>query len=212
MSALRIVIVDDHPVFRDGLRAALHTQVDVVAEAGTVEEAVAAVEDHRPDAVLMDLNLGAGSGLEATRSIAAAHPDVAVLALTMSDDHPTVLAALRAGARGYLLKEATAADIVRGLTAVCRGEAVLGARVAEGVIGALQQAGPAAVPVFRHLSGREHEILDLLARGLDNRAIAARLFVSEKTVRNNVSAILTKLPAATRAEAVARARDAGLGR
>jgi len=210
---LRVVVVDDHPVYREGLRLALEPDVDVVGEAADADSAVSVVAEVQPDVVLMDLQLGGASGIEATRRIAADHPEVAVLVLTMSEDDATVHAALRAGAKGYLLKEATSRDIVRGIHSVSRGEAVLGAGVSERLLARLSGAAPAgAVEPLPQLTPKEREVLDLVARGLDNTAIAAKLFLSEKTVRNRVSLILDKLPAANRAEAVAKARDAGLGR
>lgn len=208
----RVVVVDDHPVYREGLRLALEPDVDVVGEAADADSAVAVVAELLPDVVLMDLQLGGASGIDATRRIVAEHPDVAVLVLTMSEDDATVHAALRAGARGYLLKEATSADIVRGIQSVSRGEAVLGAGVSARLLARLSGAAPdAPLDPLPQLTPKEREVLDLVARGLDNSAIAARLYLSEKTVRNRLSLILDKLPAANRAEAVARARDAGLG-
>ncbi len=184
--------------------------VEVVAEVGDGDSAVAAVARCQPDVVLMDLRMPGTSGVEATQRIAAAHPDVAVLVLTMSEDDDSVFAALRAGARGYLLKEAGKDEIARSLHAVARGEAVFGPKVAPRVLSFFSSARPAAVP-FPQLTDREREILDLVAAGAGNATIARRLFLSEKTVRNNVSTILSKLGVATRAEAVAAARDAGLG-
>jgi DNA-binding NarL/FixJ family response regulator len=207
------VVADDHPVFVDGLVTALADHgVRVVATAADGTEALAAVTAHRPDVVLMDLSMPGMSGLEATRRVVAEHPETAVVVLTMSDDDESVFAALRAGARGYLLKGATADDIVRAVSAAARGEAILGAQVSQRVLGVLadRQPGGSARP-FPRLTEREREVLDLLARGLDNARIARALGLSEKTVRNHVSMVLTKLPAATRAEAVALARDAGLG-
>lgn len=211
---LRLIVADDHPVFRAGLQTILDEAagLEVVAAVSDGEAAIAAVAAGRPDVVLMDLRMPGVGGVEATARICAAQPHVAVLVLTMSDDDDSVFAALRAGARGYLLKEASTDDITRAVRSVGRGEAVFGPRIADRVVAfftsAARHRGPAPFP---RLTGREQEILDLLARGCDNTAIARRLVLSEKTVRNHVSAVLTKLQVASRAEAVALARDAGLG-
>jgi DNA-binding NarL/FixJ family response regulator len=210
--SLRIVVADDHPVFREGLVSVLADRgLDVVAEAGTGEAAVACVARHDPDVVLMDLAMPDVGGVEATRRIAAEHPRTAVLVVTMNADDESVFAALRAGARGYLVKESPADDIARAVHSVARGETVLGARVSGPVVAAAVGAAHAAPRAFPQLTAREREVLELVARGYDNGRIGRHLGLSDKTVRNNVSVVLAKLPAATRAEAVALARDAGLG-
>ncbi len=210
MTALRIVIADDHPVFRDGLRTLLSDLgCDVVAEAADGQAAIDAVRAQRPDVVLMDLRMPVVSGIEATARIGREHPETAVLVLTMSEDGTSLQAALAAGARGYLLKEASKDDIQRTLNAVSRGEVVIGSGVASHVRAAVS-ATRAGSP-FPQLTARESDLLDLMARGLDNNAIATRLFLAEKTVRNRVSAVMTKLGVATRAAAIAKARDAGMG-
>lgn len=207
-----LVVVDDHPVFREGLVTVLRDRgLDVLAEAASGEDALAAIAEHAPDVVLMDLAMPGMGGVEATRRIAAEHPGTAVLVVTMNADDASVFAALRAGARGYLVKEASAEDIARAVETVARGEAVLGARVSAQVLAAAVGASRAPQQVFPQLSAREREVLELLARGYDNSRIERHLGLSGKTVRNNVSMVLAKLPAATRAEAVALARDAGLG-
>ena len=209
---LRVVVADDHPVFREGLVAVLADRgLDVVAEAADGQAAVDAVERHRPDVLLLDLAMPVLSGVEATRRVVAEHPATAVLVVTMNADDDTVFAALRAGARGYLVKESPAADIARAVESVARGETVLGARVSGPVLAAAVGAGRPAVAAFPQLTAREREVLELVARGYDNARVGRHLGVSEKTVRNTVSVVLAKLPAATRAEAVALARDAGLG-
>ena len=210
---LRVVVADDHPVFRDGLAMILRERdVEVVAEVSDGQEAIEAAAAHHPDVVLMDLTMPGLSGIEATRRLLAADPAVAVLVLTMSEDDDSLFAALRAGARGYLLKEAAADDIARAVVTVARGETVLGARVStrvlEAVHGGLLLGAPAPFP---RLTERERQVLELIARGYQNARVAHHLGLSEKTVRNHVSTILAKLPAATRAEAVALARDQGLG-
>ena len=206
-----VVVVDDHPMFRDGLVALVDSLdwAEVVGQAERADVAVAVVLEHRPDVVLMDLHLARGNGLEATARIMAELPDTAVLVLTMVENDDAVAAALRAGARGYLVKGASRAQIRRAIEAVADGETILG----RGVGGALARLSPEgdALSAFPSLTDREREVLGLLAGGLGNGDIAGRLYLSEKTVRNVVSTIFGKLEVSSRAEAVARARDAGLG-
>jgi DNA-binding NarL/FixJ family response regulator len=215
LPALTVVVADDHPVFRDGLQVTLDDEADitVVAAVSDGEAAVTEALRTRADVVLMDLRMPGVGGIEATTRIVAERPQTSVVVLTMSDDDDSVFAALRAGARGYLLKEANAEDILRAVRSVASGEAVFGPRIANRVIAFFSSAGlrGAAATPFPSLTDREREVLDLVARGCDNPTIARRLFLSEKTVRNHVSACLTKLQVASRAEAVALARDSGLG-
>ncbi|MGC4111051.1 MAG: response regulator transcription factor [Nocardioides sp.] len=204
-----VVVADDHPVFRDGLVGLLSDLgAEVVATAANGEEAVAAVAAHAPDVVMMDLQMPQLSGLAATERVRRDHPGTQVLVLTMSEDPATIQAALRAGALGYLLKEATREDIEDALRAVSRGQLVVGTGVAGNIQHLFARTGP---EVFPQLSEREHDVLRLLAEGADNATIARRLFLAEKTVRNRVTAVLAKLDVRTRAEAIAKARDAGIG-
>ena len=208
-----VLVADDHPVFRAGMVTVLQDldDVEVVGQAANGREAVDLVASLSPDVVLMDLRMPEVGGLEATARIKVEHPDTAVIVLTMDSDDDSIFAALRAGARGYLLKEADGLDVERAINGVARGEAVFGAGIAERVLTLFSQGRSTAVSPFPELTPRELEMLELIAGGLDNPTIARRLFLSEKTVRNRVSAILTKLHARSRAEMVALARDAGLG-
>ena len=213
---MRVVVADDHPVFRDGLRLAVQAapSLELVGEVSNGADAVAAVGELRPDVVLMDLQMPGLNGVEATRQIVAAHPETAVVVLTLLDDDEWVLAALEAGARGYLLKESSRSDIVHAVESAARNQAVFGSGAAQRV---LRQAATGGISrstanvAFPQLTNREIEILDLVASGLSNPAIARRLFLSAKTVRNHVSNILTKIHAGDRSEAIVRAREAGLG-
>jgi DNA-binding NarL/FixJ family response regulator len=208
-----VVVADDHPVFRAGMVTVLQDlpDVEVVGEAANGQEAIDVVARTSPDVVLMDLRMPDVGGLEATARIRVEHPATAVIVLTMDSDDDSVFAALRAGARGYLLKEADGLDIERAVTGVVRGEAVFGAGVAQRVLGVFAHGRSSTANPFPELTPRELEMLELVAEGLDNTSISRRLFLSEKTVRNRVSTILSKLHAGSRAEMVALARDAGLG-
>jgi DNA-binding NarL/FixJ family response regulator len=208
-----VLLADDHPIFRDGLRSLLSSidGVEVVGEAATGTEAVAQAERLQPDVVIMDLHMPDLNGIEATRQILRHSPHIGVLVLTMYEDDDSVFAAMRAGARGYLLKGAAQAEVVRAVEAVAGGEAIFGPKIAERITAYLSaQRAPSLA--FPGLTDREREVLDLIARGLANPAIAVQLSVSEKTVRNHVSNIFSKLQVADRAEAIIRARDAGYGR
>jgi DNA-binding NarL/FixJ family response regulator len=209
---LRILLVDDHPVVRDGLRALLESSggMTVVGEAGDGATAVALAVELRPDVVIMDLAMPGVDGVEATRGIKSAVPTSAVLVLTMSDSDASLAASVAAGASGYALKGAPGQDLLRATRAVADGEAVFGAGVAQRLL-AMVPADGGATLAFPQLTSRERGVLELMARGRANAAIAATLSLSEKTVRNNVSMILAKLHAADRAQAVALARDVGLG-
>lgn len=211
--AIRVVIADDHPVYRKGLAAALADDpgIELVGEAGTGEDACALVERiERVEVVLMDLHMDGMGGIAATAALRDAHPEIAVLVLTMSSADETVDAALRAGARGYLVKGSNQDRIISAIRSVAAGELVVGADVARRVSTTLS-AMPLHIGAFPELTVREREVLDLIARGYDNDRIARMLFLSEKTVRNHASGVFAKLSVSSRAEAVARARDAGLG-
>ena len=210
--SLRVLVVEDHPLFRRGVVALLEAAdgLTVAGTAATGEEAVRLAADVRPDVVLMDLQLPGISGIEATRAIVAADPEARVLVLTLFEDEDSVLLALRAGARGYVLKDAEEDELTGAIRAVARGEAIFSRAVAGRVLGFL--AGPRPAPaVLPELTDREREILDLIAQGHPNPSIARRLSLSPKTVANYVSAIFAKLRVADRAEAMVRAREAGLG-
>ena len=213
MSRRTVLVVDDHPLYREGLVTALSMLdgVDVVAEAGDGALAVELALGLAPDVVVMDLNMPGLGGIEATRRITAQLPGTAVLVLTMLEGDDALFAAMRAGARGYLLKGADRQEIARALETVANGEVVFSATLASRVLAWFARGGTGAAAPFPELTEREREILDLVARGLTNAAIARRLVVSDKTVRNHVSNVFGKLHVADRAEAVARARDAGMG-
>lgn len=211
---VRVVVADDHPMFRYGLVAALAASPDleVVGEAADGQELLALVNTLAPDVVLTDLAMPVIDGVTATTRIKAAQPDVGVLMLTMHEEDEALFAAMRAGANGYLLKGADRDDIVRAVVSVSRGEAVYGAavarRIGEFFVGAQRDY---AAQVFPELTEREREVLDLVAAGLRNHEIARRLVLSDKTVRNHLSSILTKLHVSDRSAAIVKARDAGLG-
>jgi DNA-binding NarL/FixJ family response regulator len=214
-STVRIVVADDHPLYRRGLANLLAAQPgwDVVAAAEDGLGAVTAAHTHQPDVVVMDLRMPGLDGIEATRRIVGASPHVAVLVLTMYEDDGSVFSAMRAGARGYLLKGADQAEIVRAVAAVAGGEAIFGAAVATRILEFFAAGRPRETEVvFPQLTAREHEVLDLIAAGRNNTELAESLFLSPKTVRNHVSNIFTKLQVADRAQAIVLARDAGLGR
>ena len=211
---IRVLVADDHPVFRRGMRAILGAEPDteLVGEATDGEEAVALALELRPDVILMDLNMPGLNGIEATRRILAGSPHIGILVLTMFEDDDSVWAAMQAGARGYLLKGALKAEIVRAINGVASGEAIFGPSVARRLTQFFAQPRGAAKEVFPELTDREREILALIAEHRTNREIADRLVLSQKTVSNHISNIFSKLQIADRAEAIERARDAGLGR
>lgn len=213
---LRVVVADDHPVYREGLAMVLATLpgITVVGEAADGAEAVRLAGDLRPDVVLMDLSMPGLGGVEATRRIVADLPDVAVLVLSMHEGADSVVGALRAGARGYLVKGATKNEIARAMREVASGGAVFGGAVAQQVLLRVQDSPRPArrgAEAFPDLTERELEVLDLVAGGLSNAAISGRLHLSDKTVRNVVSNAVAKIGARDRTDAILRARTAGLG-
>jgi DNA-binding NarL/FixJ family response regulator len=215
MELIRLLIADDHVFYREGVRAMLGEEAGlaVVGEAATGDEAIAQALSLQPDVILMDLKMPGLHGLEATRRILHSSPHIQILVLTMFEDDDSVFAAMRAGTRGYVLKDTGRDELVRAITAVCRGEAIFSPRIAQRLIlyfSALPRS--AAVLAFPELTAREREILELMAQGASNSTIAHQLALSLKTVQNHVSNIFSKLQVADRAQAMLRARDAGLGR
>ncbi|TME32104.1 MAG: response regulator transcription factor [Chloroflexi bacterium] len=210
MTPMRVLIADDHLFYREGLRVMLGAvpEIHLVGEATTGDEAIERALALQPDVVLMDLKMPGASGIEATRRIVRENPRIGVLVLTMFDDD-SVFAAMRAGARGYLLKDARLEDVVRAIEAVGRGEAIFSPSIAGRLLAYFANNRPVRT-AFPELTEREHEILALIAHGRTNEQIAAQLVVSIKTVRNHVSTIFSKLQVADRAQAVVRAREAGL--
>jgi DNA-binding NarL/FixJ family response regulator len=212
---MRILIVEDHPMFRDGLQKMLETveEFNVVGEAATGEEAVKLAEQLKPNIILMDINLPKMSGIEATKRIVPTMPDIGILVLTMYDDDSSVFAAMRAGARGYLLKESNRNEIVRAIQAVSEGEAIFSPAIARRMMFYFEaKMKVTQVDVFPQLTEREREVLDHIAKGKNNAEIANKLGLNQKTVRNHVSNILSKLQASDRAHAIIMAREAGLGK
>jgi DNA-binding NarL/FixJ family response regulator len=211
---ITVVIVDDHPLVRQGLRAVLESadDISVLADAADGHEAVRLASELSPDVVIMDLQMPGLHGIDATRQIIAAHPDTAVLVLTMFEDDDTVFSAVSAGAVGYLLKGADGLDIVTAVRAAGAGQAVFGAPLARRLRSWFASPPRPRDAIFPQLTERERTILDGVAAGLTNAQIGQREFLSAKTVANNVSNILSKLHLSERGQAIIAARDAGLGR
>jgi DNA-binding NarL/FixJ family response regulator len=214
---IRVLVADDHPVFRRGMRAILGAEPDteLVGEAMDGEEAVELALELSPHVILMDLNMPKVTGIEATRRILEVSPNTAILMLTMFEDDKSIFAAMRAGAHGYVLKGADGAETLRAIHAVASGEAIFSPTITRRLTGYFatpeRDSKATSVEDFANLTEREHEILSLIAEGYTNNAIASRLYLSPKTVRNYVSSIFTKLQVADRPQAIIRAREAGLG-
>jgi len=214
MSVLRILIADDHPLVRSGMRALLQTtdDLEIVGEADSGEQVVRIAATLQPDVIIMDLRMPGIGGIEATRRILQANPSIRILVVTLLEEDDTLFAALRAGARGYILKEASEVEVLRAIRAVGEGEAIFSTSMAQRLVGffsAPQQAA-SSLP-FADLTEREREILALIAQGRSNSEIAQQLVISPKTVRNYISSIFGKLQVADRAQAIIRARESGLG-
>lgn len=215
METIRVLIADDHTLFRDGLRALLASiqDVEVVGEASSGKEAVRLAVEHQPDVILMDIQMPDPNGVEATRQILRASPHIGIIALTMFQDDDTVFAMMHAGARGYILKGADQAELLRAVRAVANGESLFSPAIARRLMQFFANLKPASLPeIFPELTEREREILVCIADGQTNAEIAAKLVISIKTVRNHVSNIFSKLQVADRAQAAIRAREAGMGR
>ena len=213
MTPIRVLIADDHPLFRDGVRVLLDSlpEVEVTGEAGNGEEAVSQAATLQPDVILMDLQMPGMNGIEATRHILQVNPKAGVIVLTMFEDDDSLLAALRAGARGYVLKGADQTELLHAIQAGARGEALFGPVIAQRLTNFFADPHLATPEPFPDLTEREREILNLMAQGYNNSEIAEKLVLSQKTIRNHVSNIFSKLQVADRAQAIVRARRAGLG-
>ena len=218
MTAIRVLVVDDHKLFRDGLSAILMNAADieVVGEAGTGREAVTQVESLAPDVVLMDISMPDLNGIEATHQIVALQPDTGIIMLTMLEDNDSLFAAMCAGARGYILKGADKAEVLKTIRAVAGGEALFGPAIATRLTTLFQNSKGVThqneVPSpFPDLTDREREVLELIAAGENNQEIAQQLHISAKTVSNHISNVFNKLQVADRAQAIVKARQAGLG-
>ena len=212
---VRVLIADDHAVVREGLRAVLGSEPDmeVVGEAATGKEVLERAADLRPDVILMDIQMPGINGIEATRRIIAANQEIGVVILTMYEDDDSIFSAMRAGARGYVLKGAHPSQILKVLRAVADGEAYFGPEIARRLMDFFSAPkSPSPAEAFPELTTRERDILDLIAQGHSNAKIARRLYLSPKTVGNHISHIFTKLQVADRAQAIIRAREAGMGR
>jgi DNA-binding NarL/FixJ family response regulator len=215
MDPLRVLITDDHPLFRNGMRALLSSvpDMEVAGVATRGEEAIDLAASLLPDVILMDLQMPGMSGIEATRKILHTTPHIRILVITMFEDDHSVFTALRAGARGYILKDADEDEILRAIRAVGQGEAIFSPAIAQRLIDFFASPQPTLLPqIFPELTDREREILGLIAQGHSNGDIARRLTLSLKTVANHVSNIFSKLQVADRAQAIIRAREAGLAR
>jgi len=216
--SIKVLIADDHVFYREGVRALLSNspEITVIGEASNGDEVIAQASERKPDVILMDLKMPGTHGIDATRHLHGTDPDIRVLVITMFDDDDSVFAAMRAGARGYLLKDADKDELVRAIVAVQRGEAIFSPTIAQRMIqyftaAPARESSSKRTDEFAELTERELQILDLIAQGHNNAVIANKLSLSIKTVQNYVSSILTKLQVADRSQAIIRAREAGLG-
>lgn len=215
MTAIRVLIADDHALFREGIRALLMTTADItcVGEAASGQEALEQIEELHPDVVLMDINMPGLTGVEATERILALRPQTAILMVTMLEDDTSVYGALRAGARGYILKGANHEDLLEAIRAAAQGKALYSGQIASRITGFFQNSDHVGVTAsFPELTEREREVLDLIARGRSNSDIAEALVISPNTVRNHITSIFDKLGVSDRAEAIVKAREAGHGK
>ncbi|MFN2275199.1 MAG: response regulator [Anaerolineales bacterium] len=211
---IQVFVADDHTLFRDGLRALLDSieDMELIGEAADGQQAIAGAAEMQPDIVLMDIQMPGVNGIEATREIVATSPHIGVIVVSMLEDDDSVFAAMRAGARGYVLKGAGQEQMLRTIRSVAAGEALFGPGIAERLMNFFANLEPSAdARAFPELTEREFEVLELIAHGRNNSEIARQLVISTKTVRNHVSNIFNKLQVADRAQAIIRARDAGLG-
>ncbi len=211
---IRVLIADDHPLFRDGLRVLLNSipQTELIGEAANGEEVLKQATALQPDVILMDIQMPGLNGIDATKLILRSNPDIGIIVLTMFEDDDLVFAAMRAGARGYILKGADQTEILRAIGAAVRGEALFGAPIAKRLTRLFSAPrSPLLLQAFPELTEREREVLDLIAQGFSNREIAEQFVLSPRTVRNHISSIFSKLRVTDRARAIVLARQAGLG-
>lgn len=214
ISTIRIIIADDHTLLRDGLRALFASvpDIEVIGEAESGADAISKAEQLQPDVILMDIQMPGINGIQATRQIVSKQPEIGVIVVTMYKDDDSVFAAMRAGARGYILKGADQDEMLRAIRAVASGEALFGPEIATRLVNFFSSPQADLSPqAFPELTSREHEVLELIAKGLNNQVIANRLSISEKTVRNHISNIFNKLQVVDRAQAIVKAREAGMG-
>jgi DNA-binding NarL/FixJ family response regulator len=214
MEPIRVLIADDHTLFRDGLVALFNSvpNVEVVGTTGTGKQAVQLAAEHQPDVILMDIQMPEMNGIDATRQIVETSPHIGVIVVTMFEDDDSVFAAMRAGARGYVLKGADQSDMLRAIQAVANGEALFGPEIAARLVSFFEKPPAAEAAIFPELTKREHEILEKIAQGWSNAQIAENLVISLKTVRNHVSNIFNKMQVTDRVQAALRAREAGMGK
>lgn len=218
MDIIRLLVVDDHTLFREGLSALLSTieDIEIIGEATTGEEAESLANSLQPDVILMDINMPGMKGVEATRQILKTSPAIGIIMVTMLEDDASIFSAMRAGARGYVLKGAQHQELLQTIRAVAEGQALFGPPIATRIMGFFNDQGAkikSVLPeeVFPDLTPRELEVLELIAEGANNTQIAEKLVISDKTVRNHITNVFSKLQVADRAAAIIRARDVGLG-